>query len=140
MSLFKNPERAKQLVDFSGLNVEGTNIYPSDLDFILELWDVGYMFGEFKYKGKEVERGQDLYLTRIVRATEKADKFTISFVADHYISDTHEMIPADKCIVRKYMFTGIYTWIYPKKETTVKELQDWFVQKCRFKKQYKNKH
>ena len=65
------------------------------------------MFGEFKYKGKEVERGQDLYLTRIVR---------------------------------KYMFTGIYTWIYPKKETTVKELQDWFVQKCRFKKQYKNKH
>lgn len=98
------------------------------------------MFGEFKYKGKEVERGQDLYLTRIVRATEKADKFTISFVADYYISDTHEMIPADKCIVRKYMFTGIYTWLYPKKETTVKELQDWFVQKCRFKKQYKNKH
>lgn len=140
MSLFKNPERAKQLVDFSGLNVEGTSIYPSDLDFILELWDVGYMFGEFKYKGKEVERGQDLYLTRIVRATEKADKFTISFVADHYISDTHEMIPADKCIVRKYMFSGIYTWLYPKEKTTVKELQDWFVQKCRFKKQYKNNH
>lgn len=98
------------------------------------------MFGEFKYKGKEVERGQDLYLTRIVRATEKADKFTISFVADHYISDTHEMIPADKCIVRKYMFTGIYTWLYPKEKTTVKELQDWFVQKCRFKKQYKNQY
>ena len=140
MSLFKNPERAKQLVDFSGLNIEGTSIYPSDLDFILELWNVGYMFGEFKYKGKEVERGQDLYLTRIVRATEKANKFTISFVADHYISDTHEMIPAAECVVRKYMFTGIYTWLYPKEKTTVKELQDWFVQKCKLKKQYKNKY
>lgn len=135
MSLFKNPERAKQLIDFSGLNILGTPIYPSDFDFVLELWDVGYMFGEFKYNGKIVETGQKLYLTRIVKATEKANKFTVSFIADHYVSNPKEMIPAAECIVREYLFTGIYTWISPKKTTTVKELQDWFTQKCRYKKQ-----
>lgn len=138
MSLFKNVDRAKQLVDFSGLKVARTPIYPSDLDYILELWDVGYMFGEFKYDGKQVETGQLLYLSRIVRALDKADKFTISFIADHYIKDTNEMIPASECIIRQYMFTGIYTWITPKKETTVKQLQDWFVEKCRYRKQFNN--
>ena len=39
MSLFKNIARAKQLIDFSGLNVQGTKIYPTDTDYYMELWD-----------------------------------------------------------------------------------------------------
>ena len=36
MSLFKNIARAKQLIDFSGLNVKGTKIYPTDT-----IWNYG---------------------------------------------------------------------------------------------------
>lgn len=39
MSLFKNIARARQLIDFSGLNVKGTKIYPTDTDYYMELWD-----------------------------------------------------------------------------------------------------
>lgn len=39
MSLFKNIARAKQLIDFSGLNVKGIKIYPTDTDYYMELWD-----------------------------------------------------------------------------------------------------
>lgn len=141
MSLFKNIARAKQLIDFSGLNVKGTKIYPTDTDYYMELWDQGCVLGEFKYNNKPIEKGQYLCLSRHVKTYTMAGKFAIGFIADHYIKDPEDMVPADECYVRAYCYTGQslnekgeYNLEPPKKPMTVKELQDWFVRECRYRR------
>ena len=49
MSLFTNPKRAKQLLDFSGLKTPNSPIFPTDIDGLIELWDKGYFIIEIKY-------------------------------------------------------------------------------------------
>lgn len=51
------------------------------------------------------------------------------------------MVPAAECYVREYCYTGMslndkgeYELISPKKPTTVKELQEWFVRECRYRR------
>lgn len=70
-----------------------------------------------------------------------AGKFAIGFIADHYVKDPEDMVPAAECYVREYCYTGMplndkgeYELISPKKPTTVKELQDWFVRECRYRR------
>ena len=107
----------------------------------MELWDVGCALGEYKYNNKPVDRGQYLCLSRHVKTYTIAEKFAVGFIADHYVKDPEDMVPAAECYVRAYCYTGQsleengeYKLEPPEKPMTVKELQDWFVRECRYRR------
>ena len=107
----------------------------------MELWDVGCALGEYKYNNKPVDRGQYLCLSRHVKTYTTAGKFAVGFIADHYVKNPEDMVPAAECYVRAYCYTGQpldengeYKLEPPEKPMTVKELQDWFVRECRYRR------
>ena len=132
MSLFTNPKRAKQLLDFSGLKTPNSPIFPTDIDGLIELWDKGYFIIEIKYNGKEVPFGQRLALERMAVDFYKAGKVSLVVVADHYVADPEEMVSVADCIVRGLYWGQEAHWEKPDKNlVTVKDAQDLFIEICK---------
>lgn len=57
-SLIRNRFRAKQLIDFGGLQYE--QITPTDIDGLIEYRNIAYIIYEFKYADAEMPFGQRL--------------------------------------------------------------------------------
>lgn len=137
MSLFTNPRRAKQLLDFSGLTTPNSPIFPTDIDGLIELWDKGYFIMEIKHNGKEVPFGQRLALERMAVDFYKAGKVSVVVVADHYVDDPEEMVPVAECLVRGLYWGQDAHWTQPNGHiVTVKDAQDWFVKICKGRFKY----
>ena len=58
------PDRARQLIDFSGLRYN--KITPTDIDGFIEYHDEAIVFMEFKYGNAELPYGQKLALERLL--------------------------------------------------------------------------
>ena len=70
MGLIKHPNRAKQLIDFTG--VQSGNIYPSDIDAVLEFDSKYLLLFELKKVKVQVPLGQRMMLERIqIRSVRK---------------------------------------------------------------------
>ena len=66
MSLIKNENNLKQIIDFTGIS--SGNMHPSDIDGVLEFDDKFLVLMEFKYDGINIPKGQKLLLERISKA------------------------------------------------------------------------
>jgi len=124
-SKFYNRGRARQLVDFSGL--ERDKMCPTDIDGYYEISNKLSIFFEFKYRDNPLPRGQELALERLGDDTTNDKKRSIVIVATHDIDDTDKDIDAGACIVDRYWYEK--KWGTPKRETTLKEAINKFIDK-----------
>lgn len=65
-SKIRNPYRMRQLIDFTGLELEG-GIYPTDIDGLIEYHDQEYILIEVKYGKAKVPFGQRLAIERMIK-------------------------------------------------------------------------
>lgn len=122
----KEPQYAKQLIDFSGLKLDD-DVYPTDIDALIEYKDSKYLIFEIKYKRKQIPKGQRLALQRMADDFFKAGKEAIVIICEHNIKDTSQPVVAADCRVREiYHDAG---WWKPKDKPLVgyilQEIQDY---------------
>lgn len=122
MSDFQSRDRAKQLIDFSGLDYGMT-----DIDGITEYRDRIWVWCEVKWRGKPIPVGQKLAMERFVKVCQKAKKRCIAIIADHAIDDAGMDIPIKDCIVREVFTTERNGWRKPKRNLTVYEAQSIYI-------------
>lgn len=96
MGLIKYPKRAKQIIDFEG--IENGKIHPSDIDAVLEFDSKYLLLFELKKKDVPVPLGQRMMLERIIDAWEDCGKIGSVVYCEH---DTmsHETIYLKDCTV-----------------------------------------
>lgn len=127
-SLYKNKERARQLVSFHNLQYE-RGITPTDVDLFMDFGNKVFIVGEIKYNNKPCDKGQYLAILRFVDriATTTPEVKALMFVAEHQEHNPQNDIDAASCQVREYR-TGRVTRKVEKK-MTVKQLIDGFLAK-----------
>jgi len=96
MGLIKHPNRAKQLIDFEG--VENGKIHPSDIDAVLEFDSKYLLLFELKKVGVQVPLGQRMMLERIIDAWEDCGKIGSVVYCEHD-TESHETIYLKDCKV-----------------------------------------
>ena len=97
------PERAHQFISFEGLTF-GT-ISPTDVDGMIEHRGA-YVFFEWKLAGKDLPRGQELALTRLVDDLRRARRHAVLFVCEHTVKDPREDVRGADSIVRRVYWDG----------------------------------
>lgn len=120
-----DPQKAKQLIDFEGLQVDGY-IYPTDIDGIIEYKDSEYIIFEVKYGDSELPFGQRLALQRMVDDFTKIGKQAVVFVCEHHVDDVNESVIVSQCKVREIYYGGKKGWRCPNVELTVRDAVDMF--------------
>lgn len=119
-SRIRNPQRAKQLIDFQGLSLDD-NIYPTDIDGLIEYHDSEYIIFEIKYDGAKVSKGQRLALERMARDLTKAGKQTAVFVCEHHVKNRERPVIAANCNVREVYYGWRGNWEHPSENLRVDE-------------------
>ena len=119
-------DRAKQLVDFSGMNfVRG--ITPTDIDGLIECGGKCFIFFEIKFKDyagvAPLPNGQRRAFEEVINSLSKP---SILFVASHVVSDCNQDIKADECIVERYYWEGEWESIHTEPRT-LKSVCDGFI-------------
>jgi len=117
----RTPEYALQVRDFTGLRYG--KITPTDIDGFIDFDNKLFIFLEPKYKGKGVDRGQELALERLCDACRKAGVRSVVIVADHEASPPAP-IPCAACVVR-VIYDG--TWRPPNFPITVRKAIDYLL-------------
>ena len=115
----------KQLIDFKGLAVDG-NIYPTDIDGLIEYKDAEYIIFEVKYGDAEVPFGQRLALQRMVDDFTKAGKQAVVFICEHTVRDANKSVVAAWCKVREIYYGKEKEWRAPDSEISVRAAVDSF--------------
>ena len=132
MSLIKDRNKVKQVVDFTG--VQNGSIHPSDIDGVLEFDNKVLILIEVKRRFKRIDTGQRLLLERLCDAWHDNEK-SIVLKVEHEFNDSTIDIPLEKCKV-----TRVY---YKKHWVTLPEQEDfkyylnrlgetWNCDKCKF--------
>lgn len=124
-SKIQNPKRMKQLIDFSGLELDG-GIYPTDIDGLIEYHNSEYIIIEVKHGNANVPYGQRLALRRMVDDFTKAGKKAMAIVCEHRVDDTNKPIIAARCKVREIYYGGEHKWRPPDNQMTVRQAIDSF--------------
>tara|TARA_R100000655_G_scaffold64910_1_gene103414 strand:- start:4845 stop:5237 length:393 start_codon:yes stop_codon:yes gene_type:complete len=94
MGLIKNPQRIKQVIDFTG--VQNGKIHPSDIDAVLEFDSKYLLLFELKKVGNKVPIGQRMMLERIIDSWEKSGNIG-SIVYCEHDTMSHETIMFKDC-------------------------------------------
>lgn len=100
----QNRERARQIIDFSGIRYG--NITPTDIDGFFEKAGRAFVFYEYKLVGNDMPYGQKIALERIVDAISTANKEAVLFVCRHCNDDPRDDIEASKAVVEKIYWHG----------------------------------
>lgn len=124
-SKINNPKRAKQLIDFAGLAIDGY-IYPTDIDGLIEYKDSEYILFEIKHGSAEVPYGQKLALQRMVDDFTKIGKQAVVFICEHTVHDTDKTVVAAWCKVREIYYGKEKEWRQPIADITVREAVNMF--------------
>jgi len=115
-------ERAKQIVDFSGLRFG--SITPTDIDGLIEYQNRCFLFIEFKhYTRPDMPAGQRVALERLATSLNKP---TLLLLALHYTEPADD-IDAATCTVHRYYWGG--EWCTPDCIVYVKEAAQGFIEK-----------
>ena len=131
MSLIRNRNQVKQVIDFTG--VQNGKLHPSDIDFVLEFDNEVLILGEVKRKYNKIPTGQKLILERIVdRWGEKG----IAIKVEHQYEDDNTNIPLEECKVTAWYESNV-GWHYLKEEFDFIEFinnlgKKWNNSKCKF--------
>lgn len=124
-SRIRNPHYAKQLIDFQGLGING-EVYPTDIDALIEYHDSEYILLEVKYKKTKVPYGQKLAIQRMIDDFTKAGKRAIALIAEHYHANPKQPVIAAQCRIREIYYGDDRTWGAPECEITVRQAVDLF--------------
>lgn len=102
--IIQNRERARQIIDFSGIRYG--NITPTDIDGFFERANEAFVFYELKFKDNEMPYGQKVALQRLVDATRTANKKAVLFLCSHNQEDPQKDVNASNAVVTKIYFNG----------------------------------
>ena len=139
MSLIKNRDRVKQVIDFT--SVQNGKMHPMDIDAVLEFDNRILILMEVKFKGNEIPTGQKLTLERICDAWHKKDikntnkkRKAVVLKVEHTFDNDNENIPLDKCYVTSYYYNKKWIKIYDENIIDVinKLGEKWNCSKCKF--------
>jgi hypothetical protein len=111
----KNREYAMQINDFSGLLFDG-GITPTDIDMFVEFGDEIFIFGEIKYNGFEMPKGQKLALRRLCDVCFEAKRESVLLVISH---DSDGDVNVASSPVVKYRYEK--RWHIPQSPTNVRQ-------------------
>ena len=120
--IIQNRRRARQLIDFS--NLKYGNIYPTDIDGLIEYKNKAIALFEIKHGDTEIPEGQRLAFRRMIDDSRAAGKQAVLFICEHYVDDCNEDIDAAETIVRKFYYNG--EW-YDGQGFTLKEKMSSFI-------------
>ena len=118
----QNRERARQIIDFSGIRYG--NITPTDVDGFFEKGGKIFVFYEYKLPNAEMPRGQKLALTRVVDVLNSAGKSAVLFLCRHNEYNPLADVKAAKAVVEEIYWNN--RW-HKGKNLTVKEQTDRFL-------------
>jgi|TARA_S200002703_G_scaffold130043_2_gene117260 hypothetical protein len=105
MSLIRNRNQVKQVIDFTG--VQNGKLHPSDIDFVLEFDNNVLILGEVKRKYNKIPTGQKLILERIV---DRWGEGGMALKVEHEYKDENTDIPLVKCFVTARYYNGVWTY------------------------------
>jgi len=132
MSLIKNRNRVKQVIDFTG--VQNGAMHPSDVDAVLEFDNRVLILMEIKYKSRPIPTGQRLMLERICNSWHVEGRGIVLRV-EHDFDDDSKNIPLDLCLVSSYYHRKEWVWLQ-EKVPLVEYLnalgKKWECKKCKF--------
>ena len=123
MRTFNNREKAAQLISFK--NLQWDKISATDIDFVIEIHNKLFIFGERKHGNSELPFGQKLALERIVDLIGET-KTAVLLVFTHD-TPVGQDIDAGNCIVREFRFNK--QWHKETQGRTVKEFCDKLIEK-----------
>ncbi len=123
--VIQHRERAKQIIDFSGLKYGKCT--PTDIDGLIELGGKVFIFIEYKFSDTPIKRGQELAFERVVDIVNKT-KPTLLIHAQHFEPVEKDIDAANAKVVRvrtdgRWFIEG---WVVG---STVKEVVDKFIEK-----------
>lgn len=120
--VIQNRERARQIIDFSGIRYG--NITPTDIDGFFERANEAFVFYEMKYGAAEMPTGQKVALERLVDTLGTANKKAVLFLCRHDVENANTDVNAGKTIVDRVYFNGEWHSV---KGKTLKECSDSFM-------------
>lgn len=94
------PNRYRQPIAFRGLDI-GKNMYPTDIDGLIEYKDLAYLFFDVKTKGTPFKKGQKLALERLVKDTNHAGKISMAFLVEHEVYDPNETVYVEEGLLKR---------------------------------------
>lgn len=118
-----NRDRARQLIDFSGMKFG--NITPTDIDGLIEYKNKYFIIIELKHKDNEMPFGQKLALERMCDVL-SMKKTTIVLLGTHDVPVSID-IDCAKVIVKEYYFNK--KWTIFNKTVSMHEAVDNFIHK-----------
>lgn len=133
-SKINNPNQMKQLIDFKGLELDHENMYPTDIDGLIEYHDSEYIIFEVKHEKAPVPLGQRLALERMIDDFTKAGKRAVAIICEHHVDNPNEVIDAAKCNVRELYYGEEHQWRPPDNTINVRQAVDSFqkyAKKCK---------
>jgi len=134
MSLIKNRNRVKQVIDFTG--VQNGAMHPSDVDAVLEFNNEVLILMEIKYKSKPIPTGQRLMLERICNSWHVEGRGIVLRV-EHDYEDENTNIPLDSCLVSSYYHNRERRWVWLQEKVPLVNYlnslgEKWECKKCKF--------
>ena len=118
------PERAKQIIDFSGLRYK--SITPTDIDGTIDFRNKGFVFYEFKYENAEMPLGQRIALQRLADDCQNAGKEAVVFLCSHNVKDVRCVVDAANAKVIETYYKG--RWKKEDGKKTAKQRTDSFLE------------
>jgi hypothetical protein len=115
----QNKERARQLIDFSGMALRGT-----DLDKVSDVGNKGLAITEVKLGRKEMGVGQSLCISRIAADARAAGKETLVMLVTHDVPADRDVILRTCEVVAFWRNCGERQT--PSKPTTANEMEEEF--------------
>jgi hypothetical protein len=122
MSEFRNRDRAKQLIDFSGLR-SGKKM-PTDIDAFIDFGGRAFVFIEVKHGGADLPFGQRLALERLCDSVD--DSIDAWVLVARHNTPVNEDVDLADAIVSDYRNGG--RWRRTRREVDVKEFVDWIAE------------
>ena len=120
--IIQNRERARQIIDFSGIRYG--NITPTDIDGFFEKANKAFVFYEYKLAGNDMPGGQRIALERLVNAIKDANHEAALFLCVHNRQNPQEDVNAAQATVERIFWKG--KW-WKGHGLTVKEQTDKFM-------------
>lgn len=120
--IIQNRERARQIIDFSGIRYG--NITPTDIDGFFEKANKAFVFYEYKLAGNDMPGGQRIALERLVNAIKDANHEAALFLCVHNHQNPQEDVNAAQATVERIFWNG--KW-WKGHGLTVKEQTDKFM-------------
>lgn len=118
----QNRERARQIIDFSGLRYG--NITPTDVDGMMDYHNKAWIIVEMKLDGAEMPFGQQLAIERLVDDLSSV-KESCGILCVHDIENPQEDIMAAETIVTQIYYKG--KWEQPGTRHSLKQYCDEFI-------------